>query len=274
MQGIPQRLKKLSLMAVFAHPDDEGQIAGLMAKYASKGTEVSLVSATRGELGSVNDPSLLGGKTIAELREKELQCVCTVLGVRNLRFLNYQEGSFHRADSEEVIGRISEIIKGLSPQVVITFGAEGVYGHRDHIAISRWTTSAFHGTRQKNRSRPLEYPLKLYYTAYPRSLFDGLRTRGIEFGIDIEGAMHRIEGVPDRKITTVIDVSEFRSQKSEAFRCHRSQLRPGDFRWMIMEGNLMELLAMERLVRVFPPYTRDGQIERDLFEEVPLVPLR
>ena len=252
------------LMAIFAHPDDEGQIAGLMAMYASRGAEVSLVSATRGELGSTNDPSLLEGGTTAQLREKELRCVCKVLGVKNLEFLDYQEGSFHRADSEEVSGRISEIIKRVVPQVVVTFGPEGVYEHRDHVTISRLATSAFHVIRQENLSRGLQFPLKLYYTAYPRSLFERLRTRGIEFRINIEGAVHRIEGVPDEKITTVIDVTEFRSQKIKAFRCHRSQLRPGDFRWMIMEGTLMELLTTERLVRVFPPPTGRGEIETDV----------
>ena len=253
-------------MAVFAHPDDEGQIAGLMAKYASEGTEVSLVSATRGGLGSTNNPSLLEGKTMAQLRANELRCVCKVLGVRNLRFLSYKEGSFHLADSAQAIGKISEIIGGLAPQIIITFGPEGVYGHRDHIAISRLTTTAFHAARQNNLLHGLRIPLKLYYTAYPRSLFDRLRTQGIEFGIEVEGAVHRIEGVYDEKITTVIDVSGFRPQKSAAFRCHRSQLRPGDFRWMIIEGKLMELLATERLVRVFPPVTESAEIERDLFE--------
>jgi len=255
-----------SLMAVFAHPDDEGQIAGLMAMYASQGAKVSLVCSTRGELGSTTDHSLLQGKTMAQLRQEELQCVCNVLGVNNLEFLDYQEGSFHRADSDEVIRRISETIKKLAPQVVVTFGPEGVYQHRDHVAISRWVTSAFHTVRQETLSQGLEFPLRLYYTAYPRSLFEELHTRGIEFGIDIEGTLHRIEGVPDEEITTMVDVSGFQIQKIRAFRCHASQLRPGDFRSMIMEGRLIELLATERLVRVYPSHMGTGQIERDLFE--------
>lgn len=252
------------LMAIFAHPDDEGQIAGLMAMYGSRGAEVSLVSATRGELGSISDPSLLQGRTMGELREEELRCVCNVLGVKNLEFLDYQEGLFHMANPEEVIDKISEIIRKLAPQIVVTFGPEGVYEHRDHVAISRWVTSAFHAVRQENLSHGSQFPLRLYDTAYPRSLFERLRTQGIEFKIDIGGVLHWIQGVPDEKITTVIDISDFRLQKIEAFRCHASQLRPGDFRWMIMEGRLMELLATERLVRVFPPPPGNGQIERDL----------
>jgi mycothiol S-conjugate amidase len=243
------------LMAIFAHPDDEGQIAGLLAKYAAKGAEVCLVSATRGELGGTSDASLLVGRTMGELREEELRCVCQVLGVQPPRFLNYQEGSFHTANPGQVIGRISETLQDFIPEIMITFGPEGVYGHRDHLAISRWVTAAFHATRQKSLSYGFEFPAKLYYTAYPRSLFERLQDEGIEFRLEIDGAIHKVEGVLDERITTVVDVSDYRSQKVAAFRCHRSQLQPGDFRWMIMQGQLMELLDTERLVRVFPPVT-------------------
>jgi LmbE family N-acetylglucosaminyl deacetylase len=258
-------MKKQRMMAVFAHPDDEGQIAGTMAKYAARGVEVFLVCATRGELGSVNDSLLQVGGTIAKLREKELRCVCRVLGVERLRFLGFREGSFHTVDSNRVIDKLLEVIQEFNPQIIITFGPEGVYGHRDHLAINRWVTSAFYTTRQRCAFCGLKGPSKLYYTAYPRSLFDGLRRQGLEFKIDIEGNMRRIEGVPDERITTIIDVAAFQSQKIQAFGCHRSQLRPGDFRWMIMQGELVGLLVTERLVRVFPPSDGSREIEKDLF---------
>jgi len=254
------------LLAVFAHPDDEGQIVGTMVKYASQGVEVFLVCATRGEMGTSTDPSLLAGVTMAQLREDELRCACEVLGVKHLRFLNYHEGSFHRAGPSEVVAKLRGIMREFTPQVVITFGPEGVYGHRDHVAVSRWTTSTFYAFRQECLSSRLQLPQKLYYTAYPRSLFDRLRSQGIEFTLDINGAIHKIEGVPDQKITTVIDVSDYESQKVAAFRCHRSQFRPGDLRSMIMQGTLMELLATERLVRVFPSGTGSDKIETEMFE--------
>jgi LmbE family N-acetylglucosaminyl deacetylase len=256
------------LLAIFAHPDDEGQIAGIMAKYASQGTEICLVSATRGELGTTVDPSLLERKPLAQLREEELRCVSRVLGVKSIRFLEYQEGSFHMTNPSEVVGKIVRIIREFTPHVIITFGLEGVYGHRDHVSISRFVTSAFYSSCEMNLSRGLQFRVKLYHTAYHRSLFERLRNQRVEFNIEVDGTIHRISGVPDEKITTVIDVGDFQSQKREAFRCHRSQLRPGDFRWMIMEGKLMELLVTERLVRVFPPITKAGAIEDDLFDEI------
>jgi LmbE family N-acetylglucosaminyl deacetylase len=252
------------VMAVFAHPDDEGQVAGIMAKLSSGGAEVFLVCATRGEMGTVNDPSLLVGKSIAQLREEELRCACAVLGVKKLRFLNYREDAFRAANPDGAIDKLMKTIRDLKPHVVITFGPEGVYGHPDHIAIGRLVTSAFHAARESGIAQGLYFPTKLYYTAYPKGVFDGLRSEGIEFRLEIDGAMHRVDGVPDEKITTVIDVGDFQSQKIAAFRCHRSQIRPGDLRWMIMTGRSRGLLVTERLVRVFPPLERSGPIEQDL----------
>jgi LmbE family N-acetylglucosaminyl deacetylase len=268
MQESRKWAKGKRLMAVFAHPDDEGQIAGIMAKYTSQGTEVYLVFATRGELGKTSDPSLLEGKTLAQLREEELRCVCRTLGVKSLRLLGYREGSFHITNPFEVIGKILDIIREYSPHVIVTFGPEGVYGHRDHVAISRLVTAAFYSVRKRSLSQGLRLPQKLYYTAYPRSLFERLRSQGVEFNIEIDGMIHRISGVPDERITTVIDVSNFQFQKREAFGCHRSQARAGDFRWMIMEGKLRDLLVTERLVRVFPR-ARGGETEDNLFDEIP-----
>ena len=151
--------------------------------------------------------------------------------------------------------------------MVITFGPEGVYGHRDHVAIGRLVTSAFHACHKRNLSRGLQFSIRLYYTAYPRSLFKRLHSQGVEFNIEIDGMIHRISGVPDEKITTVIDVADFQLQKREAFRCHRSQARAGDFRWMIMEGKLKDLLVTERLVRVFP-LAKGEETEDDLFDEI------
>ena len=257
--------KKWRMMAVFAHPDDEGQIAGTMAKYSAMGSEVFLVCATRGEMGTVPSHSLLAGKTVAEIREEELHCASNALGVSCLRFLDYQEGSFHGANPESVIEKLIGIIQELMPQVIITFGPDGVYGHRDHIAISRWTTAAFHKNRIVDLPKGTRYPMKLYYTAYPRSIFQTLRLKGIEFRIEIEDTVHHVEGVPDKNVSTVIDVSDFQAQKVEAFRCHRSQIHRGDFRWMIMEGEIPDLLLTERLVKVFPPAKQSDYLEKELF---------
>ena len=79
------------LMAIFAHPDDEGAIGGTLARYANNGTEVTLVCGTRGEVGEISDPSLATPETLGEVRQKELEAACAVMGIHNLEFLNYRD---------------------------------------------------------------------------------------------------------------------------------------------------------------------------------------
>ena len=72
------------IMAIFAHPDDEGAIAGTLALYAQNGTGVTLVCATRGEVGEISDPALATPATLGEVREKELQTACNILGIQQI----------------------------------------------------------------------------------------------------------------------------------------------------------------------------------------------
>ena len=77
------------IMAIFAHPDDEGAVAGTLAMYASQGMEVTLVCATRGEAGEISDPALATAETLGTVRQKELEAACEILGIQQLYFLDY-----------------------------------------------------------------------------------------------------------------------------------------------------------------------------------------
>src|SRR5688572_27240975 len=132
------------LMAVLAHPDDESLgFGGTLAKYAAEGVEVSLVLATRGERGWHGDPNADPGPVeLGRIRECELRAAASVLDVREIVFLDELDGQLDRADMTKVAGRLVGEIRRIRPDVVVTFGPDGAYGHPDHIAISRLTTSA------------------------------------------------------------------------------------------------------------------------------------
>ena len=139
-----QMTESKRLLCVFAHPDDETLGAGsTLAKYAAAGVELYLVTATRGERGWQGDPSAdPGPQALGEIRTAELLAAAQVLGIRNVQFLNYLDGDLDQADPAEAIGRIVTHIRRIRPQVVITFGPDGSYGHPDHIAISQFTSAA------------------------------------------------------------------------------------------------------------------------------------
>ncbi len=83
---------KHSLLAIFAHPDDEAfGTGGSLSCYACEDVRVDLVCATRGEVGEISDPSLATPETLGEVREEELRCAAETMGVNELIFLGYRE---------------------------------------------------------------------------------------------------------------------------------------------------------------------------------------
>src|SRR5689334_13547707 len=136
------------IMAILAHPDDESLgMGGTLAKYALQGAETFVLTATRGDAGRFRglpqgDPNHPGRAGLARIREAELRAACAVLGVREVSLLDYHDQELDRADPVEVIGAIASHVRRVRPDVVLTFGPDGAYGHPDHIAISQFASAA------------------------------------------------------------------------------------------------------------------------------------
>jgi LmbE family N-acetylglucosaminyl deacetylase len=162
------------LLGVFAHPDDETFCAGgTFVRYAEQGAEIMVVSATRGQAGQIRDAAAGTRRTIAVVREAELRLACERLGITNVRCLDHVDGTLADADFPALVGEVAEVIGEFGPDVVITFGPDGGYGHPDHVTISAVTTAACQqaagpGRRpgpavpQPPRRRP-----RLYYRHFP-----------------------------------------------------------------------------------------------------------
>lgn len=131
-----------TLLAVFAHPDDEAYLAGgLMAAAADAGRRVACVTATKGELGFPDDDS----RTLEEraaVREAEMRACLAVLGVREHHWLDLPDGGCADLDDAGPVGRLCELLEEVQPDTVLTFGPDGQTYHPDHMTISRWTTRA------------------------------------------------------------------------------------------------------------------------------------
>lgn len=130
------------MLGVWAHPDDEAFLsAGLMGQVVDAGGEVVCVTATRGERGTP-DPDTWPEARLGKRRTVELRASLAALGVTDHRFLGYVDGTLHDIPSEEGSRRVAEVIEEVRPDTVVTFGPEGMTGHLDHIAVSRWVTEA------------------------------------------------------------------------------------------------------------------------------------
>lgn len=102
-----------------------------------------LVTATRGEAGEIARPGLATPANLPAVREAELRCACQSYGIHPPIFLDYQDGQLPIVRQGQAVGKLVRIIRQLRPQVMITFGPEGIYGHYDHLAVHRWASAAY-----------------------------------------------------------------------------------------------------------------------------------
>lgn len=198
-----QILTSTNLLAIFAHPDDETfRCGGTLALLSQHGVRVQVLTATRGQAGSRGNPPLCAPEELPAVRENELRCACSALGIQPPILFDYQDGQLAKADPEQLAAQILQVVKETRPQVMLTFGADGLSGHPDHIAIGFAAAEAF---------RRADDVSALYTLAVPRSLAESL-------------GMRQICVVADESITVTVDISAVWDAKMSAIRCHRTQL--------------------------------------------------
>src|SRR5947209_5499697 len=166
------------LMTIFAHPDDETfGVAGTLRRATSAGHPVAVVCATRGEAGEIADPTLATKATLGAVREGELRHAMAVVGVEDVRFLDYIDGRLPDANPDEAVAKIVRHIRLFRPDVVVTFPANGGYGHVDHMAIHHLTLAALRAAADPERvsDQPPHRIKKLYYAGFPRERMVKLR---------------------------------------------------------------------------------------------------
>jgi LmbE family N-acetylglucosaminyl deacetylase len=164
---VRERSPTRSLMVIVAHPGDEAfGFGGAIAGAAAEGAYVVVVCVTRGWFDPrlTAKPPAPGGKNrdlklgqlnwrnLDTVREDELRRSVAVLGVRVVRMLDYAEGELERADFDHLVGRIVEPIRMHRPEVILSFGADGITGDSDHIVLSRAVRAAY-----QRAAEPLAY---------------------------------------------------------------------------------------------------------------------
>lgn len=230
--------KSKKLLLVFAHPDDESFITGgTVAKYAELGWHIELICATRGEAG--NKGIYSSKEKIQDIRTQELLNAKSVLGIHAVHFLDYKDGQLKGIHHGELEDILVHKFKDIEPNVVITFESHGITNHPDHIKISLSATYAFQkyaeyfvdgeplGKRDSRRRlvdklggfEGREEP-KLYHACMPNEVVQYLIKNRV---IPEESFGKPWHGVDDKKVTTVIDISEYTEKKVAAIAKHISQ---------------------------------------------------
>ena len=245
-----------TLLAVFAHPDDESYLCGgTLAHYAAAGLRVSLVCATLGEAGDIADPALAARETLPAVRDGELRAAARLLGLAGVQLLGYQDGTLAAVPFPEGAERIAHCLQTIRPDVVVSFGPEGVYGHPDHVAVHRWTKEAitiYCGDGAEPHQRPRSP--RLYYVAPPRSWYRAVSERTRLRGVpDRYGPRLDVLGVPDELVTARVSVGDAAAARVATIRAHRSQLFADHPFATLPEADLRELFEVEYFRRSWPP---------------------
>src|SRR5687767_10976779 len=166
-----------TLVAVWAHADDEGPVAPILARYAREGVQVHMIIATDGAQGAAN-MSVPRGPEIAKLRVEEARCSAQALGIHPPILLGFPDGTLGHYNADpallfRVTQRVHEEIQRLRPDVLITWGPDGGYGHPDHRIISSIVS-------QLVRAGAPGVPQRVFYASIPAEGIRALNpTRGV-----------------------------------------------------------------------------------------------
>jgi LmbE family N-acetylglucosaminyl deacetylase len=236
-----------TIVSFHAHPDDEAiLVGGTLAMAADAGHRVVLVFATRGDLGEVADGVLEPDEALAERREQEAHAAAAVLGAARVAFLPYQDSgmageptnelpqAFAAADVEEAAAHLAELLREERADVLTVYDERGGYGHPDHIKVHL----------VGRRAAALANTPRVYAATTSKEHFLSLSER---FADEIPADVERPDpeeldlGVPEARITTVVDVSHMLDRKQAAMAAHPSQIADDSF-FLAMPPDVFEVV--------------------------------
>ncbi len=248
--------EKLALLAVFARPEEDAfGPSGTLARYAGEGIRVSLITAAR-ELASmitwhVTDPDLV----MLNARSRETSCSCRSAGIS--RICLDHSAAYIPTDQHSILQeRLVRMIREVQPQVIVTYGPQGLTGDSEQKLLNELARYAFEHAGEYDKYpehfrdglNPYQ-PSKLYYSVLPASWISRWGLEGLE-------------GVPDDEITTVLDVSPYSEMKLRAVYCQRHHSQ--DYaRWR--ESNAGVQWNEEHFILAASHLGRRIKKEKDLF---------
>ena len=263
----------LRLLCVLAHPDDESLgTGGILARYAAEGISTYLVTATRGERGRIGTERL-GAAITAPIREAELRRAVAVLGIRELHFLDYLDGELDQADPREATSKIAAHLRRIRPHVVVTFAADGAYGHVDHVAISQLTGAAvvaaadagFSASPGVDLPQQTHTVSKLYWMADTAATWRAYQNAFGEIVHNADGVVRRAVAWPDWAPTARIESGAYRDAVWKAVECHQSQISGYSRLKELTPEDQAALWNAQTYYRVFSLVNGGRERETDLF---------
>jgi LmbE family N-acetylglucosaminyl deacetylase len=203
-----------TILGVWAHPDDETYLsAGLMAASIDRGSRVVCITATRGEGGSM-DEERWPPESMAAVREQELLRGLARIGVTEHHWLDYPDIDMDTPLPEAGASRVRDIMADVRPETVLTFGPDGMTGHRAHMSVCEWATDAFNAVASPGS--------RLHYATMTPAYVDEFREAFEPLGIFRPGTPP-VTLPQDLSIDLALD-DEALDRKFDAIKEHESQI--------------------------------------------------
>lgn len=259
-----------SLLLVAAHPDDDAYgMAGTVALHADEpGFRFVLVHATDGAAGDIHPDFPATRETLGLIRRAEDERAWAALGRPPDRhvWLDYDDGMLADAPFGELVERIAAVLEEERPDVVGTFGPDGITGHPDHVRVGAATDEAF----DRVASLPGKGLHRLVHGALPASVFarwNETRRRHGHPPWDPTSVYH-LRGVPDEQIGITVDTSSVAHRVVAGLREHRSQRHvialPG-----VTDEQWARSTSREHYVVARPRRPAGAAVLTDVFEDLP-----
>ncbi|MCC6393130.1 MAG: PIG-L family deacetylase [Bryobacterales bacterium] len=271
------RSEAFKLLAVLAHPDDESLgFGGTLAKYAAENVDTYLVTATRGERGRFGAAGKSANiEEVGRVREAELRAAAAVLGVREVSVLGYPDGGVDQVDSRTAVRDILSHIRRIRPDVVVTFGPDGAYGHPDHIAISQFTTAAAMCAADASYRMDIgsdtgalepHSVAKLHCLAWRNDKWEAYQAAFRKLTSIVDGVPRQATPWPDWAVTTEIDTASYWPTVWKAVCCHQTQMSIYERLETLSEEQQKMLWGSQQFYRLYSSVNGGRKLETDLFE--------
>jgi LmbE family N-acetylglucosaminyl deacetylase len=241
-----------TILTIIAHPDDETMLSGgALALLARAGAEVYYLCATRGEGGEAGEPARCTRETLGAVREAEMRCAVQALGGAGVEFLNYvdplagENDVLHpyTNDFDGLVAKIREQLQVWKPEVVISHGSSGEYGHPAHVLTH---IAARKAVEEMGEKAPVLYTFSAAFPEHPRPRLTN----------------------QDDPADIVLDISPVLQQKVDAALCHETQHALFVRRSSVRAGRQLSVpevvMTVEGLHRVYP--ASNGHAEDVLME--------
>ncbi|MDF4204452.1 PIG-L family deacetylase [Maribacter sp. SA7] len=244
--------KGKTLMAIFAHPDDEIVISPILSKYQKQGVNVHLVIVTDGSNGVTPHAKIPAGELLAKTRAEEALCVTTTLNINPPIFLEYTDGDLALKENINSLDeKIDSLFTTYTPNTVISFGPGGQYGHPDHRIVSNVVTEVF----QRETSESLQ---NLLYYAYPKETDN----KNVNFKTDLVQWLNDNLKRTQKKFLSyqILYSKEDLELGHKSANCHKSQYNEDAI------DDLLTIVAQTDSVIYFRPWNGSNEIKNNIFE--------